>query len=133
MVVQYNVGHTFAEPSPATSGFMVFNSPAADTGALTGATKLWIADSDTFNIDLTAYFNAIGSSSSTNKGYMKFTLRDNPSKYAIFSIQGLTDDGNYFDLDVTYLSGNGLKEDFVAEDLPSNPRYIYFTTMYRSI
>jgi len=121
MVVQYNVGHTFAEPSPATSGFMVFNSPAADTGALTGATKLWIADSDTFNIDLTAYFNAIGSSSSTNKGYMKFTLRDNPSKYAIFSIQGLTDDGNYFDLDVTYLSGNGLKEDFVAEDLPSNP------------
>jgi len=121
MVVQYNVGHTFAEPSSATSGFMVFNSPAADTGALTGATKLWIADSDTFNIDLTAYFNAIGSSSSTNKGYMKFTLRDNPSKYAIFSIQGLTDDGNYFDLDVTYLSGNGLKEDFVAEDLPSNP------------
>ena len=121
MVVQYNVGHEFAEPSPATSGFMIFNSPAAATGALTGATKLWIADSDTFNVDLTAYFNAIATSSSTNKGYMKFTLRDNPSKYAIFSIQGLTDDGNYFDLDVTYLSGNGNKEDFVAEDLPSNP------------
>ena len=124
MVVQYNVGHTFAEPSSASSGFMVFNSPAAETGALTGATKLWIADSDTFNVDLTAYFNAIGSSSSTNKGYMKFTLRDNPSKYAIFSIQGLTDDGNYFDLDVTYLSGNGLKEDFVAEDSGNPGTYI---------
>jgi hypothetical protein len=121
MVVQYNVGHQFAEPGPATSGFMIFNSPAADTGALTGATKLWIADSDTFNIDLTAYFNALGTSSSTNKGYIKITLRDNPSTYAIFSIQGLVDDGSYFDLDVTYLSGNGNKEDFVAEDLPSNP------------
>jgi len=121
MVVQYNVGHTFVEPSPATSGFMVFNSPTADTGALTGATKLWIADSDTFNIDLTGYFNAIDLSSSTNKGYMKITLRDTPSTYAIFSIQELVDDGNYFELDVTYLSGNGNKEDFVSEDLPSNP------------
>ena len=120
MIVQYNVSHQFAEPSPATGGFMYFDSPAADTGNLTGVSKIWISDSDTFNIDLTAYFTAIDASSSTNKAVMKVTLRDNPSKYIIFNITELTDDGNYWDMDASYVSGTALKEDFVAEN-PGNP------------
>ena len=125
MIVQYNMDHEFAAGNP-NSGFFRTDSPAADTGNFNSVTKMYISDSDSFNIDLTSYFEAIDASTSANKAVMKVTKRDNPSEYVIFTVQELVDAGSYFDMDITYVSGTAVKEDFVVETSPGSGTYQSF-------
>ena len=117
-VVEYVLLNPITEADPNAGG-MRWNN---DT--ISAVTKIWIDSNDSFNINLDAYFTAIQTANSTNKAILKVTLRDNPSRYAIFSVQNFTDDTGYWDLDVTFLSGVGVKTDFVDETSPGSGTYL---------
>ena len=127
MIVQYNMGHQVGAPGDNPgNGFFRTDIPAGDTGSFGSVTKMQISDSDSFSIDLTAYFEVIDASTSANKAVMKITKRDNPSKYAIFTVQDLTDLGTYFDTDITFVAGTAVKEDFVVETSPGSGTFQSF-------
>ena len=118
MVVEYFLTNPIVEADPGLGG-MIWNN---DT--FSAVTKIWIDQEDSFSVNLNAYFTAIDTATSANKAILKVTLRDNPSRYAIFSVQELTDDTGYWELDVTFLSGAALKTQFVDETIPGSGTYV---------
>jgi len=124
-IVQYVLGNQITESPAPAGGFMTFNAPSTNT-TFTGVTKIWINDDDAFNNNLDGLYQYIASSSSANKAYVKVTKRDEPSRYAIFSVQDIVEDigGTYWELDVTFLAGSATKEHFVIESSPGSGTYI---------
>ena len=117
-VVEYRLTDPIVEADPGT-GDMIFNGAALPADNFSAVTKIWIDDEAFYGVNLEGLFTAIAAVSTNNKGIMKVTLRNTPSNYVIFQITGATDRTGYWELDVTYLSGDGVKGDFVQLDTPS--------------
>ncbi len=117
-VVEFRIKDEIVQADP-TTGEMIMNGAANPADDFSGVTRIWIDDEAFYSVNLEGLYTAIAASSSTNKAYMKITLRNSPDDYVIFSVQGATDQTGYWQLDVTYVAGDGIKSDFVQLDTPT--------------
>jgi len=117
-VVEFRIKDEIVQADP-TTGEMIMNGAANPADDFSGVTRIWIDDEAFYSVNLEGLYTAIAASSSTNKAYMKITLRNNPDDYVIFSVQAATDQTGYWQLDVTYVAGEGVKGDFVQLDTPT--------------
>ena len=117
LVLTYNLLNDITEADPNLGG-VIFNEASASTDDFTAVTQIWFDDEDNHGISAEGLYQAMDQASSTNKGYLKFTKRDFPSKYVIFSVQEITDATGYWEFDVTYVSGTAVKEDFTELTTP---------------
>ena len=117
-VVEFRIKDEIVEADPGV-GDMIMNGAPNPTDNFSAVTKIWIDDEAFYGVNLEGLYTAIAAVGTANKGIMKVTLRNTPSNYMIFQIQGATDRTGYWELDVTFLSGDGVKGDFVQLDTPS--------------
>ena len=117
-VVEYRIDDGIVEADPG-AGDMIMNGAANPTDNFSAVTKIWFNDEAFYSVNLEGLFTAIAAVGTTNKGIVKVTLRNNPSNYMIFQIQGATDRTGYWEFDVTFLSGDGIKSDFVQLNTPT--------------
>ena len=116
--IEYRIKDEIVQADPGT-GEMIMNGAANPADTFNSVTKIWIDDEAFYSVNLDGLFTAIAAVGTTNKGIMKVTLRNNPDDYIIFQIQGATDRTGYWELDVTFVAGNGVKSDFVQLDTPT--------------
>lgn len=100
------------------------NTAATDPGStyvklnnadLTLATAIYISETDNSSISVAALIALVAASSSTVKGYIQITKKGDNSKFAVYSVTGLTDNGPWDTLAVTYVNGSGAGP-FVLDD-----------------
>lgn len=79
---------------------------AVNNADLTAATTLAINRFDIYTNDIKAYLLTLADSTSTNKGYVKFTSQASPQNFTFYAITGtVTDNTAWVNLTITYVSG----------------------------
>ena len=106
-----------AGPSTAPTWLFDSGTTDADPGAnefrfnnatIGSVTKAFVNDQGVGAADLTAFIASWDdSTNSTHRGTLTFVQANDPSKYAIFTVGTVTDDGSYFDVALTYVAGPG--------------------------
>lgn len=92
---------TMADP---TDGNLRLNN-----AAIASVTSIAISDTDKDSQDVSAYVNSWDNSTDANKGAL--VLRSYSGAFAIFTVTSLTDNSDWSQVDVTYVSGSGTFED----------------------
>lgn len=75
--------------------------------ALASATHLVIDDNNAANTDIHNYLRTIDDSTSTIKGHVKVSKLLSPDIFALYAINSMQDLDTYFNITISYLSGNG--------------------------
>ena len=74
---------------------------------LSTATKFLIDDINAASTDIHSLLQTIDDSTSTIKGQIKVSKKSDANIFALYSINSMIDEATYFNIDVTYLGGNG--------------------------
>jgi len=93
---------TNTSSSDPTNGFVKLNNADA-----TLVTSIYISEVDDTTANVAAILAVAAASSSTVKSYIQVTKSDDNSKFATYSVSGLTDNGTWDTVAVTYVSGSG--------------------------
>lgn len=88
--------------SDPTAGFVKLNNSDA-----TLVTAIYISETDNDVVLVSAMLALAGLSASVIKSYVQVTKKNDSSKFALYSVGSLTDNGNWDTLAVTYVSGSG--------------------------
>jgi collagen type VII alpha len=103
-------GATFRYDYDATS--IVDADPGAgkirlNSLTLSSASVLYIDDIDLDSNDIHQFLQTIDDSTSTIKGHFKISKQSDPTIFFLYAINSLVDDSNHFNVNCTYLAGNG--------------------------
>jgi len=82
------------------NGFLKLNN--TDSGS---ATKLYISEYDETSTLIEDFLRTVADNTSTIKGYLKISEKDNSDEYAFYIVDSVFDNGTYFDVSLTYLTG----------------------------
>jgi hypothetical protein len=110
-------------PTGATGGFggatfdFTFDSNTSDSdpgqgklklnnGTVTAADRLWIDYLDDNGTNIYNFLATIDDSTSTIKGHFKISNKSDPSDFALFVVNSLTDKTSYFEVNCSYVSGS---------------------------
>lgn len=84
------------------------NEFALNHGTIGSVTKAFINATGPASADMTAFLGALDdSTNSTHRGTLFIVEATDPEKFAIFTVGTSTDDGDYFDVALTYVVGPG--------------------------
>ena len=100
-------GYAFSDTvtmTDPTTGKLRFNN-----ASLSSATALALSDltNETGNPDISAFFNTWASSTNTLKGTLTVRKLDNAAIFAIYNLTGVTDNTDWSELALTYVTGAG--------------------------
>jgi len=98
--LRYKFSTTTTDADPGV-GFLRLNN-----AAVASATAMYIDDSELGGTDVQAFLRVFDDSTSIINGYIVIRYLDNNNKFAIFSTSSLTEDTGYFDIVITYITGN---------------------------
>ena len=73
---------------------------------LTSATRLYIDDTDDNSTNIDNFLQTIDDSTSTIKGHFRVSNKANTANFALYTISALTDNGGYYDVLCSYVSGS---------------------------
>jgi hypothetical protein len=96
-----------ADPGAGLFRWNAANSSGA--GGASAVTHAYVDLVDALGNTVTAWWDLMGASSSTTKGYLFFFSKADPSKYALFTLTAVTTPGGggYRDLSITHVMSNG--------------------------
>lgn len=103
--VAAGTNHLFSDAttnSDPGNGYLKF-----DNANVSLATKLYINKNDVVPQSVAAYIALAAASNATNKSYIKVGLKSDESQFAFFLVTGLTDNGLWITLNLTYVSSSG--------------------------
>lgn len=87
-------------------------------GDLTLTSLIYINETNLSSVDVSALLTAVGTvSTSAIKGFIKITKKGDETKFAIYSINSVTDGGVYQTLNVNYLSSTSASTFVAGDDL----------------
>jgi hypothetical protein len=103
-----NLNPTYAWDTGTTDADPGEGEIRVNNAALASATKLFVSDTDAAGSDLTTWLATLDDSSNTVKGSIKLVDLADQTNFAIYHVTGsATDDGDYFDIAVTYVTHGG--------------------------
>jgi hypothetical protein len=70
------------------------------------ATALYIDDKDMYTNDIQAFLRTIDDSTSTIKGHLKVSEKDQNDNFVLFAINSYHEHAGWFDVDITYIDGS---------------------------
>jgi len=117
LTLEYRQLIDVVESDPGTGNFILNNND------LSLSTRMWIDDEQINDVDVQGFLRALDEPDSENKAFIKITLLSNPSKFAFFSIQEVTEEIGYFEFEITYIDGSAVKSDFVEIIGPTTYMY----------
>ena len=101
VTVEYLMDTTSYTMSDPGSGYVRLN------GGLAGAGYLAIDNNDINATDISSYLQTIDDSTSTIKGHVKISLKNNPAVFALYAINSMVDQTGWFQLNITNLGYAG--------------------------
>ncbi len=80
--------------------------------------NIYISETNLDSVDISALLTAVGNTtSSTIKGFIKITKESDQTKFAVYSINSVTDSGAFQTLNVNYLSSTAVNTFVAGDDL----------------
>ena len=104
---EYNYDNSTTMADPGSTYIRLNNA------SFSSATLLAIDDENSAAVDIHSYLQTIDDSTSSIKGHVKISKKTDGNTYALYTISGLTDYATYFEVNISYVSGNG---SFTDED-----------------
>jgi len=84
------------------------NFARLNSGTTSSVTHIALDDNPSDgNYDVSNFLQTIDDSTSTIKGHVKVSKKLDTSVFALYTISGVTDSTSWFDIQVSYVSGNG--------------------------
>jgi len=105
---EYNYATNTADSDPGSTNIKFNNS------TISSATKIYIDDEDIDATDIQPFLRTIDDSTSAIKGHVKISEKENPEKFVLFTISGLTENAGYFTVDVSSVSSSAVLPSIVA-------------------
>ena len=97
----YNFDTATAEADPGNGDLRYNNATPASV------TKIFADDENSDAVDIQAWLRTLDDSTSTTPARLRVFKEDDTSIFHVFDVVSLTEETGYFDIDVSYVAGNG--------------------------